>query len=208
MVLLAVGVWFLMLLSEKRRLEVWQPIVALLAFGLGCILTPSTFDPNYLHPGSPAAVHPVRAMKSNGAHTTYVVGDPAGDSLYFDGHAMSGTNFHAQVYMRLMAHFPLLAHPRPERALLIGFGVGNTASAIASHETIQHIDVVELNDKVIETAPEFAAYNDKVYLDPRVRFIHDDGRNFLNVTDQSYDLITSEPPPPLMDGVYRLYSKE
>jgi len=38
--------------------------------------------------------------------------------------------------------------------------------------------------------------------------IHDDGRNFLNLTDRNYDLITSEPPPPIHDGVYRLYSKE
>jgi tetratricopeptide (TPR) repeat protein len=41
-----------------------------------------------------------------------------------------------------------------------------------------------------------------------VRFIHDDGRNFLRITDEAYDLITSEPPPPLAAGVYRLYSRE
>ena len=28
------------------------------------------------------------------------------------------------------------------------------------------------------------------------------------MTDRQYDLITSEPPPPLMDGITRLYSKE
>jgi hypothetical protein len=41
-----------------------------------------------------------------------------------------------------------------------------------------------------------------------VRLIHDDGRSFLGRTDQRYDLITSEPPPPMAAGVYRLYSAE
>ena len=31
---------------------------------------------------------------------------------------------------------------------------------------------------------------------------------FLDLTERRYDLITSEPPPPLQDGVYRLYSTE
>jgi tetratricopeptide (TPR) repeat protein len=110
--------------------------------------------------------------------------------------------------MRLMAHFPLLAHPDPRSALLICFGVGNTASAIAAHEGIERIDVVDLNREVIETAPEFGDTSRDVHLDPRIRFINDDGRNFLRVSDASYDLVTSEPPPPMHAGVYRLYSRE
>ena len=38
--------------------------------------------------------------------------------------------------------------------------------------------------------------------------INNDGRGFLRMTDETYDLITSEPPPPLSPGVYRLYSRE
>ena len=96
-----------------------------------------------------------------------------------------------------------------KEALLICFGAGNTAAAIAAHDDIvRRIDIVDLNDKVFETAAEFSDTNNEVYRDPRVRLIHDDGRNFLNVTDQTYDLITSEPPPPLAAGVYRLYSRE
>jgi tetratricopeptide (TPR) repeat protein/spermidine synthase len=208
MVTLAIGAALLLVIREHRRLAAWKPALAVAALGAACVVTPAGFDPSYVTPHQPAALYPVRAMKSNGAHTTYVVAAPDGDRLYFDNYSMSGTSHRAQVYMRLMAHFPLLAHPRPQRALLICFGVGNTAAAIASHDTVRHIDVVELNDKVIETAPEFARHNDEVYLDPRMRFIHDDGRNFLNSTESTYDLITSEPPPPMYAGVYRLYSKE
>ena len=208
MVLFGVAVGLLFLVREDRPLAAWKPLAAVVVFGAACAVTPRGFDSDYVRPWLPSKDSPVRAMKSNGAHTTYIVEAPIGDMLYFDNHPMSGTSGRAQVYMRLMAHFPLLCQERPERALLICFGVGNTASAIAGHETIRSIDVVDLNDKVIETAPEFARSNRRVYQDPRVRFIHDDGRSFLRLTDQRYDLITSEPPPPMHGGVYRLYSRE
>lgn len=208
MVLLVIGLLLLALIRESRRLSVWAPSAAVVAFAAAAVFTPSEYDPGFAQPRSPAARYPVRAMKSNMMHTTYIVSEPIGECLYFDGHAMSATNFASQHYMRLMAHFPLLAQPYPRRVLLIGFGVGNTAAAIAAHDTVKEIDVVDLNRTVLQTAPEFERTNDRAYLDPRMRFINDDGRNFLNLTDRRYDLITSEPPPPLMVGVYRLYSKE
>lgn len=207
-VVFGIGTILLLLISETRRLAAWKPILAALGLVIACIFTPSGFDATYLYPGGPPTRFPVRAMRSNGAQTTYVVSAPYGELLYYDNISLSNTSASVQTYMRLMAHLPLLSDPDPKDALLICYGVGNTAAAIASHETIERIDVVELNRNVIETAPEFASATDDVYRDPRVRFINDDGRNFLRMTDRSYDLITSEPPPPLHEGVYRLYSRE
>jgi len=147
-------------------------------------------------------------MKSNGAVTSFVVTGGSFKSLFFGNTSMSGTAHVGQAYMRLMAHFPLLAQENPTKALLICFGVGNTASAIAKHDTISQIDIVDLNINVFETAPEFSATNHDVIEDPRVRLINDDGRSYLNVSEDRYDLITSEPPPPMAAGVYRLYSHE
>lgn len=198
----------LLLIRETRPLRLVTPLGAAVVFFGTCCLIPADFDKSYFRPESPPASYPISALKSNGAHTTYVVHAPHGKYLYFDGYSMSSTSESAQRYMRLMAHFPLLAHPHPRQALLICFGVGTTGSAIAAHDTIEAIDIVELNDRVYETAPEFAASNKRVHEDPRVRLIHDDGRNFLRTTAKEYDLITSEPPPPMEEGVYRLYSKE
>ena len=187
----------------------WPAVAAALAAVLaGMLWVPRGFDRGFFPPDELPARFPVRGMRSNGTHTTFVVDHPAGALLFFDSHPMSGTGPGAQRYMRLMAHVPLLAQADPERALLICFGVGNTASAIARHPTIRALDVVDLNDKVFETAPEFARTNQEVYRDPRVRLIHDDGRRFLERTHGTYDLVTSEPPPPREEGVYRLYSVE
>ena len=206
--LFTIAVVFVSLLRERDRQSVWKPAV-FVAFLLGAaMLTPADFDATYFPANTSPAMNPIRSLKSNSANTTFVVGEGEHSALYFGRLRMSATNIRGRTYMRLMAHFPLLLHPAPEKALLICFGAGNTAAAIAAHEVVRQIDILDLNDKVFETAPEFSDTNANVHLDPRVRLIHDDGRNFLNLTDQTYDLITSEPPPPLAAGVYRLYSRE
>jgi spermidine synthase len=207
-VFFAISVAVLIAVRERTPVKARLLVAAGAAFVIGALVTPRSFATSYFHPSSLPARYPVRAVKSNGAHTTYVVRAPYGDYLFFDGHSMSGTSARDQRHMRLMAHVPLLANPAPQRALLICFGVGNTAAAIAAHETIREIDIVELNEKVYETASEFVEANGDVTADPRMRLIHDDGRSFLNLTDRTYDLVTSDPPPPMSGGVYRLYSRE
>jgi len=207
-VLLACGVALLLALSEKRSVRWWQPAAAAAAFLVGCFVTPAGFDASYLMPGSTQTLYRVSSLKSNGTDTSYVVSTPQGALLFFGNTSMSGTVLPSQIYMRLMAHVPLLLQASPASALVICFGVGNTASAIATYDSIRHLDVVDLNRNVFDTAWEFAASNSEVYKDPRVRLINDDGRSFLRLSSDAYDLITSEPPPPMQAGVYRLYSRE
>ena len=184
--------------------------LAAAAIAIAVVVAPRGFDERFFHANTAKNITDVRALRSNGASTTYVVKDAnyPGERLYFDGYSMSGTAPGDQQYMRLMAHFPLLAQPNPTAALQIGFGVGSTASSIALHDSIVTFDIVDLNHQVLATAPEFAANNRDVLNDPRVRLFHDDGRNFLRLATNRYDLVTSEPPPPIFEGVFRLYSVE
>jgi spermidine synthase len=207
-VLMSCGVALLLVLSNRRAAKWWQPAVAVSVFFVGCLVTPAQFDASYLMPGSPQSRYPISSLKSNGTDTSYVVATPNGAFLFFGNTSMSGTVLPSQIYMRLMAHVPLLLQANPAKALVICFGVGNTASAIATHHSIRHLDIVDLNRNVFETAWEFAVSNSAVYQDPRVRLISDDGRSFLRLSRATYDLITSEPPPPMQAGVYRLYSRE
>jgi spermidine synthase len=129
-------------------------------------------------------------------------------SLMFDGHSMSASTATGQIYMRAMAHVPLLLHPDPKRALLICFGVGMTADAIRAHATIERVDVVDLNPSVYFLNRFFAPWNGSVLGDPRLRLHADDGRQFLEAASDSWDFVTMEPPPPLQPGISRLYSLE
>ncbi|MEW6355295.1 MAG: hypothetical protein AB1696_03140 [Planctomycetota bacterium] len=203
----AVAVVVLLTLSETRppRRLLWAP--AAVALALVFILSSRGVDRGFFR-GREVETLPISHMRSDSAHVVFIAQEPGYRTEYFDCHPMSANNPRALQYMKLMAHFPLLAHTGPKTALLICFGVGNTAKAIADHSSIERLDAVDLCGPVFELAPQFADTNNRVYEDKRVRLIHDDGRNFLNLTAGTYDLITSEPPPPCHPGVGRLYSLE
>jgi spermidine synthase len=132
--------------------------------------------------------------------------DPEAKSLITNGVAMSATVKPVWRYMALEGHLPVLLSPSPGTALAIGVGTGITLGAIASHPAVERIYAVELSDGVIRGLPLFAEENNQAYADPRVRMIHGDGRHFLELTDERFDVITLEPPPPIVAGSVHLYS--
>ena len=132
-----------------------------------------------------------------------------GRGLITNGHAMSSTALLDQRYMRALAHIPLLAMERPQRVLVIGFGVGNTAHAAALHSSVAQLDVADLSRHILEYAGYFRDANRNVVKDPKLSVYINDGRQHLQMTPPgSYDLITLEPPPIAHAGVAALYSRE
>ncbi len=191
-----------------RPLTVRALAVPALVLTLGFPLTPSSLNMRLVVNARPDIL-PL-AFESTPQHLFWVnpSEDGTGQALMFDGHSMSGISGGAQRYMRLMAHFPLLLHPQPRHALLICYGVGSTADAIREHSSIERVDVLDLNPSVFRLSREFRRTNHNVLADPRMQLVVDDGRQFLKLTTNQYDLVTLEPPPPLTHGVSRLYSRE
>jgi SAM-dependent methyltransferase len=75
---------------------------------------------------------------------------------------------------------------RPARVLVIGAGNGNdVATALANGA--QSVDAVEIDPKLMAIGVQF--HPNHPYQDPRVHRIIDDGRAFLERTDNTYDLI-------------------
>ncbi len=132
-----------------------------------------------------------------------------GRGLLTNGHAMSSTAPLDQRYMRALAHIPLIAMEEPQRVLVIGFGVGNTAHAATLHSSVRQVDVVDLSPHILEHASYFRDANRDVLNDSKVNVFVNDGRQHLRMTEpRSYDLITLEPPPIAHAGVAALYSRE
>ncbi len=107
----------------------------------------------------------------------------------------------------LLGHLAALAHP-PRRVLLVGFGSGMTASALACYPELERLDVVEIEPAVVEAASYLAPLNRGVLRDPRVHVTFDDARNFLFTARDKYDLIVSEPSNPWIAGVATLFTRE
>lgn len=107
----------------------------------------------------------------------------------------------------LLGHLPMILHPDPKKALVIGLGSASTVAAVAAHE-VKEVHVVELEDAVVQAAPFFGKLNRNVLNDPRVKMFVNDGRNFLLMQPDKYDVIVSEPSNPWMAGVANLFSLE
>ncbi|MCY1200791.1 Polyamine aminopropyltransferase [compost metagenome] len=128
--------------------------------------------------------------------------------LYIQGVSNSGDAMPSLRYMRLQALLPLIVHAgEPRSALVIGYGTGITAGALSRYPGLDRRVVAELLPGVLRAGAlfqgSFGAADDPG-LDRRLR----DGRRELLASQERYDLITLEPPPPSAAGVVNLYSRD
>jgi spermidine synthase len=109
---------------------------------------------------------------------------------------------------KIIAHLPLGLHQGPpQSALVICFGMGTTyRSALA-----WNIDTtsVELVPGVVDAFGFYHADADQCLSNPNGHVVIDDGRRYLRRCGRSFDVIVTDPPPPVeAAGSSLLYSTE
>lgn len=110
-----------------------------------------------------------------------------------------------------MAPLAVLARPQAQDMLIIGFGGGRVIEAVPP--SVQHVDIIELEDKVIEANRLLSEIGLRDPLrdplkDPRVNLIINDARGTLKLTSKKYDVIISQPSHPWTAGASHLYTRE
>lgn len=105
----------------------------------------------------------------------------------------------------LLGHLPALLHGRPARGLVVGFGSGMTAGALAVHSKV---DVVDLSPPVRNAARLFADLNHRAADHPDITVHHEDGRAFLLSARRTWDVITVDPIHPYVAGAATLYTRD
>lgn len=109
---------------------------------------------------------------------------------------------------RYFAHYPSLFVHRFDRALVIGLGTGTTTGTMAAYPW-KHIDVVEISPSIVDAARRyFSGVNRGALDDERVTLTLADGRNFLLLSEERYDLIGMELTSIWFAGASSLYSRE
>jgi spermidine synthase len=128
-------------------------------------------------------------------------------SLYLDGlHQANDTPEMVHLH-RVIGHLPMVLHPAPADALVVGLGGGATAGAVSQHANVR-VQVVELSDGVRQAASFFSHINYDLLKQPHVRLRVDDGRNFLLISGERFDVITADIIQPIHAGAGSLYSRE
>lgn len=128
-------------------------------------------------------------------------------SLYLDGlHQANDTPDMVRLH-RIIGHLPMVLHPAPADALVVGLGGGATAGAVSQYPGVR-VQIVELSDGVRHAAPFFSHISYDVLNQPHVRLRVDDGRNFLLLSGEQFDVITADIIQPSHAGAGNLYSRE
>ncbi|MCE9525063.1 MAG: fused MFS/spermidine synthase [Planctomycetales bacterium] len=119
-----------------------------------------------------------------------------------------GSAIHDAPTQIMLGILPAILHPHPRKALVVGLGTGETAGWLANVESLEHVDVAELEPAMRTVAQLCSPLNHEVLSNPKVRVIDNDARETLLTLSANYDLIVSEPSNPYRAGVSSLYTRE
>lgn len=120
-----------------------------------------------------------------------------GKTLILDGMIMT-TEKDEYVYHEMITHVPLFCHHHPQRVLVIGGGDGGTARELVKHESIDHIDVVEIDAYVIEACKKYLPHLASSFFHDKVHTFIEDGLQFVKqCPKEQYDLIIVDSTDPV-----------
>jgi len=135
--------------------------------------------------------------------------DDGAVQFHVSGKVEASTEPYDMRLQRMLGHLPGLFHPKPESALVVGFGAGVTAGSFTLYPSMQKIVICEMEPLVPRTANIFFPHeNYDVVHNAQTRIIFDDARHYILTSSDKFDIITSDPIHPWVKGSATLYSKE
>jgi len=100
------------------------------------------------------------------------------------------------VYHEMLAHVPMFTHPKPKRVLIIGGGDGGTAREVLKHNSVIHVDMVEIDKTVVDASKKhFPNVGD--FENPKLNVLYEDGIAFIQNVKNPYDVIIIDGSDPV-----------
>ena len=150
----------------------------------------------------------LKEVRADETTTASVIELPTSERiLNTDAFAAAATGFNYP-YMRMLGHLPALLAKDPRNAMVIAYGTGTTAGALAATSSFERIELVEASRAVYGLSSQFDAVNRGVLEDPRVLRRVDDGRSALLLHAPDLDVITLEPLMPYTPAALPFYTRE
>ncbi|HZK86043.1 MAG TPA: polyamine aminopropyltransferase [Desulfosporosinus sp.] len=104
------------------------------------------------------------------------------------------------IYHDMIVHVPMATNSKIKKVLVIGAGDGGTVRELTRYNTIEHIDMVEIDKMVVDVCREYLPQTACKLDDPRVRLYFEDGLRFVRSKENAYDLIIVDSTDPFGPG--------
>ena len=104
------------------------------------------------------------------------------------------------IYHEMITHVPMATAPGTKSVLVVGGGDGGTVRELTRYATIEKIDMVDIDRRVIEVCKEYLPFTSCNLGDPRVNLYFEDGVNFVACRENEYDLIIVDSTDPISVG--------
>ena len=111
------------------------------------------------------------------------------------------------IYHEMITHVPMAVHPAAKNVLIIGGGDGGAVRELCRYDTVEHIDLVEIDEAVVAACREYFPTVAGSLNDPRVNIRYEDGLKYVRRCSEAYDVIIVDSTDPFGPGE-GLFTKE
>lgn len=122
-----------------------------------------------------------------------------GRFLTLDGYMML-TEKDEFIYHEMIVHVPMAVHPHVRDVLVIGAGDGGVIRELTRYESVEHIDLVEIDEMVVDVCKQYLPKTACRLDDPRVTLYFQDGLKFIRRCSNQYDLVIVDSTDPFGPG--------
>jgi len=129
-----------------------------------------------------------------------------GRFLTLDGYMML-TERDEFIYHEMIVHVPMAVHPNVKDVLVIGAGDGGVIRELTAYDSIERIDMVEIDEMVVNVCREYLPITASKLDDERVHITYQDGLKYVRGCENKYDLIIVDSTDPFGPGE-GLFTKE
>ena len=122
-----------------------------------------------------------------------------GKVLVIDGYVML-TEKDEFIYHEMITHVPMAVNMNIKNVLVIGAGDGGAVRELTRYDSVENIDMVEIDKQVVETCKKFIPQTASKLNDKRVNLYFEDGLKFVKTKRNEYDLVIVDSTDPIGPG--------
>ncbi len=132
-----------------------------------------------------------------------------GKALILDGkwQSCTGDEF---LYHEALVHPAMIFHQSPKKVLVLGGAEGATVREVLRWSTVERVVMVDIDGDVVEACRELLPeMHQGAFDDSRVELVIDDALNYLDNTEESWDVVISDLTDPIESGpAFQLFTQE